>query len=74
MRPPTSSSTGQPDNRDRVIQEARRLVYKIKAEEIRGTPVHPAGHPDCPWTLADGGYPAEYAALAHALDALDEAE
>lgn len=60
--------------RERVIQEARRLVAKIKADEARGTPVHPAGHSDCRWTLDGGGYPAEYAALARALDELDRSE
>jgi hypothetical protein len=52
----------------RVIDAARRLVAKVQAEEARGTPVHPAGHPNCPWRLSDGGYPAEYAALARALE------
>jgi hypothetical protein len=61
-------------DRDRMIEAARRLVAKIEAEELRGTPVHPAGHPDCPWTIADGGYPAEYAALVDALDALQPDE
>jgi hypothetical protein len=51
----------------RVIAEAQRLIAKIQAQEERGAPVHAAGSPDCPWTLANGGYPAEYAALAHAL-------
>ena len=54
----------------RVIEQAQRLVVKIQAEERRGTPVHPAGHPDCEWTLANG-YPAEYVALVEALDELD---
>lgn len=60
-----------------VIREARRLVAKIEAEESRGTPIHPAGHPEHPWRLSDGGYPAEYAALVHALEELasdDDAE
>lgn len=56
--------------RDHVIREAQRLVAKIKAEELRGTPVH--AQAEHPWTLDDGGYPAEYAALVHALDALDD--
>lgn len=51
-----------------VIRRARGLVAKIRAEEQRGTPVHPAGRPDCPWTMEDGGYPSEYVALVHALD------
>lgn len=59
------------DRQTRVVEHARRLIAKIKAEATRGTPVHPAGHPDCPWTLTGGGYPAEYAALANALAELD---
>lgn len=55
----------------RVVEAARRLLAKLLTEEDRGTPVHPAGSPECPWTLAGAGYPAEYAALADALDALD---
>jgi|tagenome__1003787_1003787.scaffolds.fasta_scaffold18450196_1 hypothetical protein len=61
------------DDRDRVIQEARRLVAKLRAEELRGTPVHPAGHVDALWRL-DDGYPAEYVALADALGRLAEGE
>jgi hypothetical protein len=60
------------EQEQRVIYEARRLVAKIKAEEERGSPLHPAGHPDAAWRLSEGGYPAEYAALAHAIDELRE--
>jgi hypothetical protein len=56
---------------DRVIESARKLVAKIEAEEHRGTPLHPAGHPDLPWTLAAGGYPSEYTSLVDALEELD---
>jgi hypothetical protein len=63
--------TGQEEHEGRVIREARRLMAKIEAEALRGTPVH--SHPDHPWILADG-YPAEYAALADALDELDRLE
>jgi hypothetical protein len=57
-----------------VIDQARQLVAKIRAEEARGTPLHPAGHPDCPWTVADGGYPAEYVELVETLEQLDAEE
>jgi hypothetical protein len=45
-------------------------MAKLRAEEVGGTPVHPTGHPRSRWTL-DGGYPAQYVALAYALDDLE---
>jgi len=63
------------DTEQRVIDQARLVVAKIRAEELRGTPLQPAGESRCAWRLDDpdiGGYPAEYVALANAITELDE--
>ena len=39
-----------------------RLLFKIDAEAVHRTPLHPAGHPDHTWDAArNPGYPAELA-------------
>lgn len=50
-----------------AANELHRLLYKISAEEMRGTPLVPRGHEDCQW---NSDYPAELSAARHAMDAL----
>lgn len=44
------------------------LIHRIKAEEQKGTPLHPSGHPDCLWNK---DYPAQYMAALQYVEKIN---
>ena len=62
------------DNR-KLHRALNRLLFKIDAEAARGTPLHPAGHPDHTWDAArNPGYPAELASARSIAKGLSREE
>jgi hypothetical protein len=49
------------------------LVFKIRAEEHKGQPLHAMGHEDSPWT-EESGYPSEYSRACQLVDEIVKAE
>ena len=63
-QPPSQRGEDVPISQDnrKLHRALNRLLFKIDAEAVRGTPLHPAGHPDHTWDAArNPGYPAELA-------------
>jgi len=49
------------------------LVFKIRAQEKRGQPIHAKGHEDCPWS-EESGYAVEYSTACQLVDEIVKAE